>query len=167
MPFSAPLRGEIWTAGVVVALDQLAKATVRSSLELHESVEVIPHFFSLTRVHNYGAAFGLMNAVDFPMKTALLSVVAAIALAALAWYVATLPDHQRFARAGLALVIGGAAGNLIDRLGAGYVVDFVDLYWSGWHFWAFNVADAAITVGVSLMILDMLEIGRRRVSGTV
>ncbi|MBI3047113.1 MAG: signal peptidase II [Acidobacteria bacterium] len=167
MGLSGPLRAELWTAGVVVALDQLAKAAVRSSLELHESVEVIPLFFSLTRVHNYGAAFGLMNAVDFPFKTVLLSVVAALALAALTWYGASLPAEQRLARAGLALVVGGAAGNLIDRLGTGYVMDFVDLYWRGWHFWAFNVADAAITVGVSLMILDMLEIGRRRVSRTV
>jgi signal peptidase II len=108
-----------------------------------------------------------MNAVDFPFKTALLALVAAGALTALAWYGASLPAAQRLARGGLALVVGGAAGNLIDRLRTGYVVDFVDVYWRGWHFWAFNVADAAITVGVSLMILDMLEIGRRRVSRTV
>ena len=96
-----------------------------------------------------------------------LSLVAAAALVALAWHGATLPAEQRLARAGLALIVGGAAGNLIDRLRAGYVVDFVDLYWRGWHFWAFNVADAAITVGVSLMILDLLHIGRRRVSRAV
>jgi signal peptidase II len=167
MPPLAPLRAELWVAGAVVALDQAAKAAVRAALDLHESVEVIPSFFNLTRVHNYGAAFGMMNAADFPFKTALLALVAAAALAALAWYGATLPADQRLARGGLALVVGGAAGNLIDRLGSGYVVDFVDLYWRGWHFWAFNVADAAITVGVSLMILDMLEIGRRRVSRTV
>ena len=68
---------------------------------------------------------------------------------------------------GLALIIGGAAGNLIDRLSAGYVVDFVDVYWRDWHFWAFNVADAAITVGVALMILDLLDVRTRRVSRTV
>jgi signal peptidase II len=164
MPPSGPLRAELAVASLIVALDQLAKLVVRSSLELHESVEVIPHFFNLTRVHNYGAAFGLMNASAFPFKTVLLAIVAALALAALTWYGASLPAAQRLARAGLALVVGGAAGNLIDRLGAGYVVDFVDLYWRGWHFWAFNVADAAITVGVSLMILDMLQLGRRRVS---
>lgn len=167
MPLLAPLRIELLVAGTIVALDQAAKAVVRGALDLHESVDVIPHFFSLTRVHNYGAAFGLMNAVDFPFKTVLLALVAAAALAALAWYGASLPAEQRLARGGLALVVGGAAGNLIDRLRSGYVVDFVDLYWRGWHFWAFNVADAAITVGVSLMILDMLEIGRRRVSRTV
>jgi len=167
MPISGRLRLELSIAGVIVALDQAAKAVVRSRFALHDSVEVIPGFFNLTRVHNFGAAFGLMNAVDFPFKTVLLSVVAAMALAALTWYGATLPVEQRLARLGLALIIGGAAGNLIDRLGSGYVVDFVDLYWRGWHFWAFNVADAAITVGVSLMILDLLEIGRRRVSRAV
>jgi len=161
------LKAELWIAGLIVVLDQAAKALVRARFQLHDSVEVIPGFFNLTRVHNYGAAFGLMNTMEFPFKTVLLSVVAALALGALAWHGATLPAEQRLARGGLALIVGGAAGNLIDRLQSGYVVDFVDLYWQGWHFWAFNVADAAITVGVSLMILDLLHIGRRRVSRTV
>jgi signal peptidase II len=158
---------ELSIAAAVVVLDQIVKAVVRSTLDLHESVVVIPSFFSLTRVHNYGAAFGLMNAAEFPFKTVILSIVATLALGALSWYGATLPAEQRLARLGLALIIGGAAGNLIDRLGSGYVVDFVDLYWRDWHFWAFNVADAAITVGVSLMILDLLQIGRHRVSRAV
>jgi signal peptidase II len=68
---------------------------------------------------------------------------------------------------GLAFIIGGAAGNLIDRLTYGYVLDFVDAYYGNWHFWAFNVADAAITVGVALMILDILGVGRHRVSRAV
>lgn len=161
------LKAELWNAGIIVVLDQAVKALVRARLQLHESIDVIPGFFSLTRVHNYGAAFGLMNAMEFPFKTMLLSMVAAAALGALSWHGATLPAEQRLARFGLALIVGGAAGNLIDRLQSGYVVDFVDLYWQGWHFWAFNVADAAITVGVSLMILDLLHIGRRRVSRTV
>ena len=158
---------ELSIAAAVVVLDQIVKAIVRSTFELHESVVVIPSFFNLTRVHNYGAAFGLMNAAEFPFKTVVLSVVATLALGALSWYGATLPAEQRLARLGLALIIGGAAGNLIDRLRSGYVVDFVDLYWRDWHFWAFNVADAAITVGVSLMILDLLQIGRHRVSRAV
>ena len=158
---------ELSIAAAVVVLDQIVKAIVRSTFELHESVVVIPSFFSLTRVHNYGAAFGLMNAAEFPFKTVVLSIVATLALGALSWYGATLPVEQRLARLGLALIIGGAAGNLMDRLRSGYVVDFVDLYWRDWHFWAFNVADAAITVGVSLMILDLLQIGRHRVSRAV
>jgi signal peptidase II len=167
MPLPHQLQVELSVAAVVVVLDQAVKAVIRNTIDLHESVEVIPALVNLTRVHNYGAAFGLMNAADFPLKTIVLSLVAALALGALAWYGATLPPAQRLARAGLALVVGGAAGNLIDRLRSGYVVDFVDVYWRGWHFWAFNVADAAITVGVSLMILDLLQIGRHRVSRAV
>lgn len=161
------LQLELWISGLIVALDQPTKALVRSRFELHDSVEVISGVFNLTRVHNYGAAFGLLNAVEFPFKTTLLSIVAAVALSALMIYAATLPAEQRLARVGLGLIVGGAAGNLIDRLGAGYVVDFVDLYWRGWHFWAFNVADAAITIGVTFMILDLLNIRTRRVPTTV
>ena len=161
------LQLELWIAGAIVALDQAAKAMVRSRFELHESIEIIPGFFNLTRVHNYGAAFGLMNAADFPFKTVILSMVAAGALLALTVYASTLPVEQLLARIGLALIVGGAAGNLIDRLSAGFVVDFVDVYWRDWHFWAFNVADAAITVGVAFMILDLLDIRTRRVPRTV
>lgn len=161
------LQLELWIAGAIVALDQAAKALVRSRFELHESLEIIPGFFNLTRVHNYGAAFGLMNAADFPFKTVILSIVAAVALLALTVYASTLPVEQLLARIGLALIVGGAAGNLIDRLSAGFVVDFVDVYWRDWHFWAFNVADAAITVGVAFMILDLLDIRTRRVPRTV
>jgi signal peptidase II len=160
-------RHELLVAAGVVLLDQLAKALVRINFELHESTEMIPGFFSLTRVHNYGAAFGFMNNVNFPLKTALLSAVAAMALAALAAYAMRLPQEQTFARLGLGLIVGGAAGNLIDRLRSGYVVDFVDVYWGNWHFWAFNVADAAITVGVVFMILDLLNLRTSGVSRTV
>jgi len=164
---SRRLRLGLWISSVIVVLDQAAKALVRSRFALHDSLEVIPGVFNLTRVHNYGAAFGLMNAAEFPFKTALLSFVAAAALTALVMYAGTLPVEQRIARVGLGLIAGGAAGNLIDRIGAGYVVDFVDVYWRGWHFWAFNVADAAITIGVVFMLLDLLDIRMRRVPGTV
>lgn len=157
---------EIWIAALVVALDQAAKALARERLELHESVTVIPGFFDLTRVHNTGAAFGLLNTVDFPFKAVVLVLVATAALAGVALYAAMLPPGQWLARVGLSCILGGAAGNLIDRLTAGYVVDFFDFYWRDWHFWAFNVADAAITVGVGLMILDLLGLGNR-VSRTV
>lgn len=167
MVISRRLQLELWIAGAIVALDQVTKALVRSRFGLHDSLEIIPGLFNLTRVHNYGAAFGLMNAADFPFKTVVLSIVATVALLALTVYASTLPVEQLLARAGLALIVGGAAGNLIDRLSAGYVVDFVDVYWRGWHFWAFNVADAAITVGVAFMILDLLDVRTRRVPRTV
>jgi signal peptidase II len=108
-----------------------------------------------------------MNGATFPFKTVLLAAVAIAALVGLAMYAASLSLEQWLARIGLSLILGGAAGNLIDRVTAGYVVDFVDLYYARWHFWAFNVADAAITVGVALMILDLLGVGARDVSRAV
>lgn len=158
---------QVWIAGLIVIVDQTTKFLLRSRLDLYQTITVIPGVLNLTRVHNTGAAFGLMNAIDFPFKTIGLALIAAAALAALAIYASTLDTAQWLSRLGLTFVIGGAAGNLIDRVTAGYVLDFVDVYWRGWHFWAFNVADAAITVGVALMILDLLGVGRYRVSRAV
>jgi signal peptidase II len=161
------VRGlELFAAAGVAVVDQITKAIVRSRYDLYETTEVIPGFFNLTRIHNTGAAFGMLNSTDLPMKTTLLGLIAAAALIGLAVYAASLPPDQRVTRLGLALIIGGAAGNLVDRITAGYVVDFVDVYFGSWHFWAFNIADAAITIGVVFMILDLLGAGRR-VPGTV
>jgi signal peptidase II len=157
----AARRPEIFVALSVVILDQITKAMIRPSLALHQSIEIIPGFLDLTRVHNTGAAFGMLNAVEFPMKALVLSLVAIVALSGVAWYAVTVPLADRLARIGVASVLGGAIGNLIDRATSGYVLDFVDAYWGSWHFWAFNVADAAISIGVVFMILDMLGVGRR------
>lgn len=161
MSFLTGRRMEIVTALTIVVLDQVTKAIVRPRLALHESIEVIPNLLNLTRVHNTGAAFGMLNTADFPFKTAVLTLVGLVAFCGIAWYALTVPLHERLARLGVAGVLGGAVGNLIDRTTAGYVLDFVDFYWGTWHFWAFNVADAAITVGVLLMILDILGLGHR------
>jgi signal peptidase II len=157
-------RLELLTVTIVVVLDQLTKALVRGRFALHESVDVVPGWLSLTRVHNTGAAFGMLNDVDFPFKSIVVMLVALAALAGVAWYSASLPVESRVARLGIAAVLGGAIGNLIDRAAAGYVLDFVDAYWNDWHFWAFNVADAAITVGVALMLADVAAdlLGNRR-----
>ena len=160
-------RVQIVVVLAIVVLDQIVKAMVRSRLMLHESITVIPGFFDLTRVHNTGAAYGFLDGVDFPFKTALLAGVATAALVGLTVYAVKLERSQMLTRAGLTLIIGGAAGNLVDRVTAGYVLDFVDLYRGDWHFWAFNVADSAITIGVALMILELLGLGRTRVSRTV
>ena len=154
-------------AGVIVVADQITKLLIRRSLELYDTTAVIPNLLSLTRIHNTGAAFGLLDGADLPFQTALLALVSTAALAGLMMFAASLPEMHRLARFGVALVVGGAAGNLIDRLWLGYVVDFVDVYWRGWHFWAFNVADAAISIGMAMIILDQLGVGRRRVPGTV
>ncbi len=146
-------------SGAIVVLDQVTKALVRAYVPVHGSRTVIPGLLDLTHVQNTGAAFGILNAVDFPHKAIAIALVAAIALVGIATFAAGLSPHQRLARFGLALILGGAAGNLVDRLSAGYVVDFVDVYWRQYHFWAFNVADSAITVGVAGMMLDMLGVG--------
>jgi signal peptidase II len=159
-------RLEIWVPIVIVAADQLTKAIVRSMLPLHGSVTIVPGLMDITHVRNTGAAFGILNLTEFPFKTVVIAVIAVAALIGVGLYAMSLAHHQLAARIGLALIIGGAAGNLIDRLVAGSVVDFVDVYWRTYHFWAFNVADSAITVGVGIMILDMLGVGSN-VSKTV
>ena len=156
----------VLVVGLVVA-DQAVKAWVRANLALYDSISVIPGLFNLTRVHNTGAAFGVLNSVEFPFKAMVLATVATVALIGVAFYASALPVSQRVARVGLACIIGGAAGNLIDRVTAGYVLDFVDVYWNSWHFWAFNVADASITAGAGLLVLDMIGVGRPHVSRTV
>jgi signal peptidase II len=154
-------RLELGIVLLVIVVDQLTKMLVRDALVLHQSIEVIPDWLSLTRVHNTGAAFGMFNGVDFPFKTVVMSLVALVALAGIGWYALNVPSSDIAARLGMAGVVGGAIGNLIDRAAYGYVLDFVDAYWNDWHFWAFNVADAAITVGAGFMILDILGLGRR------
>jgi len=151
---------ELWLSGIIVVVDQATKALVRSKLPLHDSVNVVPGMLDITHVRNTGAAFGMLNEMQFPYKAVVMVLVAGLALVAVAVSAITLPREQRVARFGLALILGGAVGNLIDRAMAGYVVDFVDVYSGGIHFWAFNVADSAITVGVVLMLLDVLGVGR-------
>lgn len=152
---------EVITIAAVVGVDQLTKEIIRRTLELYDHIPVIPGFLDITHVQNTGAAFGLLNAADFPYKPLLMIGIAAVALVAIAAYATQLGFHERLARFGLSLILGGAFGNLIDRAVAGHVVDFVDVYWGSSHFWAFNVADAAITVGAILVLADMIGLGRQ------
>jgi signal peptidase II len=167
-PRSYARPGELGTMVSIVLVDQLSKEAVRRTLPLHgEPVHVIPGLLDLTHVQNSGAAFGLLNSVEFPFKPAIMIVIAAMALVAIAAYAAQLGFHERLARVGLALILGGAFGNLIDRAVFGHVVDFVDVYWRTSHFWAFNIADAAITVGAILVLLDMIGLRQHDASNPV
>ncbi len=141
----------------VVVLDQITKQMVRAGIALHDAVEVIPGMLNVVHVRNTGAAFGILNLADLAYKRVLMTGMALLALAAVGWYASQIPPRAALARAGLALIVGGAVGNLIDRAAVGYVVDFVDVYWGSVHFWAFNVADSAITIGASLLILDLIR----------
>jgi signal peptidase II len=163
-PHRAPFArtAELLTIVVIVILDQVTKALVRAYLPHGDSRTIVPGFLDLAHVQNTGAAFGMLNDVDFAYKALVMVAIAFIALLAIAAYGTQLGFNDKLARSGLALILGGAFGNLIDRAFAGHVVDFVDVYWGAYHFWAFNVADAAITVGAIFVILDTFGLGRTR-----
>jgi signal peptidase II len=165
--WASPWRLLVALALPIAVLDQITKAAVREILPLHESWTVIPGLLDFTHVRNTGAAFGLLNAVEFPYKPQVMMIVALVALVAIAAFAARLHPHERLARAGLALILGGAVGNLIDRALHGYVLDFVDVYHRGLHFWAFNVADAAISIGAALVLIEVLFTGHRHVPTAV
>src|SRR4029077_13712777 len=158
---------EVIAIATIVVIDQISKFIVRSTIHLYDKHVVIPKLLDVTHVQNAGAAFGLLNAANFPYKSAVMIGIAALALVAISLYARQLGAHERLSRYGLALILGGAFGNLIDRATSGYVVDFVDVYWGDAHFWAFNVADAAITIGAILVLLEMIGVGRHHASHPV
>jgi len=141
----------------VVAVDQVTKWWVARTLDLHEFRSIVDGCLSLSHVENRGAAFGILSEAGLPYQSAMFSAISIVALVAIATYAFRLPPEARLPRLALALVLGGAVGNLIDRIRLGHVVDFVHAYW-GRHQWPdFNMADSAITVGVALLLLDMLR----------
>ena len=152
-------RPELWLAIALIVADQVSKAAVRASIPLYDTVEVIPGLLNLTHALNTGAAFGFLDRLDFAYKTVVVALLATSALAAIVFYAMTLGSETRLSRLALTLVVAGAVGNLIDRVVAGAVVDFVDVYLGTWHFWAFNVADTCISLGAVLLIFDMLRTG--------
>jgi signal peptidase II len=150
------LRLAALVAGVILILDQVTKAIALRTLAPGAPVPVVDGFFSLTLVMNPGLAFGMLASAPEAWRW----VVAALSVAALAvlgWIgLRMVAGAGWWARAALGLVFGGAVGNLIDRARFGAVVDFLDFYWRGWHWPAFNVADSAISVGVAVLALHML-----------
>ena len=156
-----------WVTLAVIAADQLTKAIVRVMLAPYESVTVIPGLVDLTHVLNTGVAFGLLNELDLPFKNVVTTLLAAMALGGIAYYARHVRIEERLARTGLSLILGGAVGNLADRLMAGRVIDFVDVYWQGWHFWAFNVADASISIGAVLVFVELLLVNRQHAPHSV
>jgi signal peptidase II len=141
----------------LVAFDQLTKWLIVRSLELHDYRPLVEGCLSLSHVRNYGAAFGIMADADLPHQAVFFSALSLAALVAIAVYAFRLPAEARLPQLALSLILGGAVGNLIDRLRLGYVVDFVHVYWKHHQWPDFNAADSAITVGVSLLILDILR----------
>ena len=145
----------------VVVLDQLTKRLVQRSIGLHESRPVIDGLLSLTHGRNPGIAFGVLSEGGLPFQAAALTALGLVAVVALAAYALRQPPSQRLGLAALSLVIGGAVGNLIDRIRFGSVVDFIHVYWGRYEWPDFNVADSAISVGIALLVLEGLRPHRR------
>jgi signal peptidase II len=139
---------------VVIVLDQLSKAAINSHLVYGESYAVTP-FFNLVLAHNMGAAFNFLSDAGGAQRW-LFSIIAIIASVWIVWLLRKHQSQLLFSFA-LAFILGGALGNLIDRITYGYVVDFLDFYWGSHHFAAFNLADSAITCGAGLLIWDSFK----------
>jgi signal peptidase II len=148
----------------VIVLDQLSKWFVASHMQVYQTRYVMP-VFNIALLHNTGAAFSML--AGQPGWQRWFFIVLALGVAGLiaTWMVRMPATATRWMAAGLALVAGGALGNVWDRLVQGYVVDFLQFHWQGWFFPAFNVADSAITVGAIMLILDGMFLQRR--SGAV
>lgn len=141
-----------WLALLVLVLDQLTKQWVHQSMALYDSIQLLP-FFNLTYVRNPGAAFSFLSDAGGWQRW-FFTVVAVVITVVLSVWLARLGPKVSKLAIGLSLIIGGALGNLIDRLWHGYVIDFFHFYYQNWHYPAFNIADSAIVVGAVLLIWD-------------
>jgi len=148
----------LWLSVIALVLDQWSKIAVDGSMRLYESIAVMP-YFNLTYVHNTGAAFSFLSEAGGWQRW-FFAAMAFIISGVLSVWLYRLKKHETLLAIALALVLGGAIGNLIDRLAYGYVIDFLDVYYQSWHWPAFNVADMAISLGVFLMLLESFGVGR-------
>jgi signal peptidase II len=149
----------LWLSAVVIALDQWTKHLIERSFNLYETLRVLP-VFDLVRAHNRGAAFSFLNDESGWQRWLFAGLAASVSIALIVWMKRLAAQAQLLAAA-LAFILGGAIGNLIDRLRLGYVIDFIQVHWQQHYFPAFNVADSAITVGAALLLLDTWLAGRR------
>lgn len=150
-----PLYLTLFGAGTVI-LDQITKILIQRNFELHESVVILDGFFSFTYILNPGAAFGFFADQSATFRAIFFLTVSAIALTMLIIFFRQTPEDDRLGLMAISLLFGGAIGNLIDRIRLGEVVDFLDVYVGRYHWPAFNVADSAITVGISLLMIHLL-----------
>ena len=145
-------------AAVVLLTDQFTKILILGHYQLGDST-VVTDFFNVVRVHNAGAAFSFLSDASGWQRWLFVGI-GAVAMVLIVWMLRSNPTQRLFSAA-LSLILGGAVGNVLDRFLYGYVVDFIDVHWAGWHFPAFNVADSAITLGAAALILDELLRVRR------
>lgn len=146
----------------VILLDQASKLFIQATIPLGQSVPLIPDLFAIVHVLNPGAAFGLLAARSSAFRNPFFIGISLLAIAFILYYRHRGLKGQSLASTALSLILGGALGNLVDRLRLGMVIDFLDVHYFQYHWPAFNVADSAITIGVSLMLLEMILDERRR-----
>ncbi len=139
-------------SALIIIVDQITKYAASSMLLMHEPVAVLP-FFNFTLMHNTGAAFSFL-ADQGGWQRWFFAVLALVVSIVLAVWLYRLKTHEKWLAMALSLVLGGAIGNLIDRVYYGYVIDFIDVYYNAWHWPAFNIADSAISVGAVMLVID-------------
>ncbi len=145
----------LWLAAFSLVLDQASKIAIDKSFQLYESIAIVP-FFNLTYVHNTGAAFSFLSEAGGWQRWFFAALAIAMSVIMTIW-LTKLKEHETLLAVALSLILGGAIGNLIDRLAYGYVIDFLDVYYGTYHWPAFNIADSAITIGVALMLVDSFK----------
>ncbi len=143
-------------AGLIVIADQITKAIVLSKMALYQSILVVPGFFNLTHIHNPGGAFGFLAQQNATLRIWVFIFASSFAIVLIFMFYRQIPKTHPILSAGLALIFGGAVGNLIDRLRFGKVVDFLDFYVGKMQWPAFKLADSAITVGVAIFLVHMV-----------
>jgi signal peptidase II len=157
---SPKLQGRLpYLVLVVITLiaDRWSKAWIQHRFDLNESTSIIDGFFNITYVRNTGVAFGIFSSVSSPAKSLLLSIFTAFAAVVVITYSVRSSAQNRLLQVALALILGGALGNLYDRLAYGYVVDFLEFYVGTYHWPSFNVADSAISIGVALLAIEIIR----------
>jgi signal peptidase II len=147
------------TFAAIVLLDQFLKAYIVATMRLHESIPVIEGYFNITYVKNPGAAFGFLSNASPQFRSLFLISVTVIAIVLILYFISKNTSKEVFLTFSLSLILGGAVGNLIDRIRFGAVTDFLDFYISSYHWPAFNVADSAISLGALVLVV---EVFRRR-----
>jgi signal peptidase II len=145
----------LWLSALVIVVDQITKRIVDTTMQLYQSIELIP-YFQLTYMRNQGAAFSFLSGAGGWQRWFFIAL-AVIASVLICFWLKKLNRSQRWEAIAWSLVLGGALGNLIDRILYGYVIDFLDVYIGDWHWPAFNVADSAITLGVAMLLLDSFK----------
>jgi signal peptidase II len=146
---------------LIILLDQATKAVVESRFELFDAKPILP-FLEFTLLYNTGAAFSFLAGASGWQRWFFIGLGVTVSMVILYWLKRLEPGTQRLMAAGFALILGGALGNVIDRIWHGHVIDFIHFHWRQWQFPAFNVADSAITIGAIFLILDaLLDRGKR------